>query len=133
MWLSLHRSWKCDLFLFTFYIMHLSTLHIRYFHTQTNIRKRAHAAFTAPFGFIFVFLRQNLVCSSGSLDPPASSSQVLHHHASLSVSFLFCFVVMGFELRAYILSHSTSPFLGCVFLRWGLMNCLQTGFQLGSS
>jgi hypothetical protein len=27
------------------------------------------------------------------------------------IIFLFVFAVLGFELRAYILSHSTSPFL----------------------
>jgi hypothetical protein len=30
---------------------------------------------------------------------------------------LFCFSVLGFELRAYTLSHSTSPFLCWVFSR----------------
>jgi hypothetical protein len=30
---------------------------------------------------------------------------------------LFFFVVLGFELRAYTLSHSTNP--SFVFLRWG--------------
>jgi hypothetical protein len=33
-------------------------------------------------------------------------------------SFLFfSFVVLGFELRAYTLSHFTSPFWGWIFLR----------------
>jgi hypothetical protein len=30
---------------------------------------------------------------------------------SLSLFFFFFFPVLGFELRAYTLSHSTSPFL----------------------
>jgi hypothetical protein len=30
--------------------------------------------------------------------------------------FFFFFVVLGFELRAYTLNHSTSPFLWRVFL-----------------
>jgi hypothetical protein len=34
------------------------------------------------------------------------------------VDSIFLFVsVMGFELKAYTLSHSTSPFLGCIFSR----------------
>jgi hypothetical protein len=47
-----------------------------------------------------------------------SSVQIKCFH--YCVCFLFCFVlflaVLGFELRAYTLSHSTSPFLG-FFLR----------------
>jgi hypothetical protein len=31
--------------------------------------------------------------------------------------FFFFFLVLGLELRAYTLSHSTSPFLGRVFSR----------------
>jgi hypothetical protein len=31
--------------------------------------------------------------------------------------FLFYFMVLEFELRAYTLSHSTRPFSYCVFLR----------------
>jgi uncharacterized membrane protein SirB2 len=41
--------------------------------------------------------------------------------------FLFCLfsVVLGFELRAYTLSHSTSPFfVMAFFLREGLLNYL---------
>jgi hypothetical protein len=34
-------------------------------------------------------------------------------------SFFF-FLVLGFKLRAYMLSHSTSPFLWWAFSRWGL-------------
>jgi hypothetical protein len=34
----------------------------------------------------------------------------------------FFFPVLGFELRAYTLSHSTSPFCDDSFLRYGLMN-----------
>jgi hypothetical protein len=40
------------------------------------------------------------------------SRQVLYHLSMLQVLFiLFIFVVLGFELRAYTSSHSTSPFL----------------------
>jgi hypothetical protein len=37
-------------------------------------------------------------------------------HQGLSASvFFFFFAVLGFELRAYTLSHSTSPYLRWVF------------------
>jgi hypothetical protein len=36
----------------------------------------------------------------------------------------FFFAVLGLELRAYTLSHSTSPFLCYIFSRWGLMRYL---------
>jgi hypothetical protein len=40
----------------------------------------------------------------------------------------FCFVALGFELRAYILSHSTSPFLG--FFEIGFHKLFaQAGFE----
>jgi hypothetical protein len=38
--------------------------------------------------------------------------------------FIFIFLVLGFELRAYTLSHSTSPFFVKGFSRWGLSNYL---------
>jgi hypothetical protein len=37
---------------------------------------------------------------------------------------VFFFAVLGLELRAYTLSHSTSPFLVVVFSRQGLANYL---------
>jgi hypothetical protein len=44
-------------------------------------------------------------------------------HPGLKI-YLF-FAVLRFDLRAYTLSHSTSPFLCWLFLRWGgLMNYL---------
>jgi hypothetical protein len=36
-----------------------------------------------------------------------------------SLYFFFFLVVLGFELRAYTLSHSTSPFLWCFFFEIG--------------
>jgi hypothetical protein len=36
------------------------------------------------------------------------------HHALLELIFFF-FAVLGFELRAYTLSHCTSPFFVMVF------------------
>jgi hypothetical protein len=36
---------------------------------------------------------------------------------SLQIHTFFFFVVLGFELGVYTLSHSTSPFLCWVFLR----------------
>jgi hypothetical protein len=40
------------------------------------------------------------------------------------VSFCFFFLVLGFELKAYTLSHCTSPFSWWVFSKYGLMNYL---------
>jgi hypothetical protein len=56
-----------------------------------------------------------------TFDPPALASLCagitdMHHHTRLRKAFFFP-VVQGFELRAYTLSHSTSPFLWWVFLR----------------
>jgi hypothetical protein len=48
--------------------------------------------------------------------------------------FFFSFVVLGFELRAYTLSHSTSPFLGWGFFKIGSHELFaQAGFELQSS
>jgi hypothetical protein len=41
----------------------------------------------------------------------------------LFLSFFF-FAILGFELRAYTLSHAISPFLWWVFSRSGLLNSL---------
>jgi hypothetical protein len=43
-----------------------------------------------------------------------TDSQILYHHV-IRCSFFFL-MVLGLELRAYTLSHSTSPFLRRVFL-----------------
>jgi hypothetical protein len=47
--------------------------------------------------------------------------KALHHlnyASSPSFFFFFCVcVVLGFELRAYTLSYSISPFLCCIFAR----------------
>jgi hypothetical protein len=40
------------------------------------------------------------------------------------VIYIYIFSVLGFELRDYTLSHSTSPFMQRVFSRQGLMNYL---------
>jgi hypothetical protein len=46
----------------------------------------------------------------------------------------FFFAVLGFELRAYTLSQSSSPFLWWVFSRWDLQELFaQAGFELWSS
>jgi hypothetical protein len=48
---------------------------------------------------------------------------------------LFCFlVVLGFELRAYTLIHSTSPFFVMVFFKIGSCELFaQSGFEPRSS
>jgi hypothetical protein len=43
----------------------------------------------------------------------------LSHSNFRIVFFFFFFVVLGFELRAYTLSHSTSPFYDG-FLAWAI-------------
>jgi hypothetical protein len=42
----------------------------------------------------------------------------------MTKSSFFFFAVLGFELRAYTLNHSTSPFLWRVFSRQGLVSYL---------
>jgi hypothetical protein len=39
-----------------------------------------------------------------------------HSHYCISIT-LFFFVVLGFELKVYTFSHSTSPFVWWIFLR----------------
>jgi hypothetical protein len=50
-----------------------------------------------------------------------SPSQVFHElvcsHYLFDLIYLFIFAVLGFELRAYTLSHSISPFFVMVFSR----------------
>jgi hypothetical protein len=48
-----------------------------------------------------------------SLQPPSSSGLAsrLPYSGEKFANFFFFFVVLGFELRAYSLSHPTSPFL----------------------
>jgi hypothetical protein len=43
--------------------------------------------------------------------------------------FLYLLAALGFELGAYTLSHSASPFLWWVFSREGLENYLQADFE----
>jgi hypothetical protein len=49
-------------------------------------------------------------------------------------SLLFFLAVLGFELRAYTLSHSTSPMFVMGFLKTGSRKIFaQTGFEQRSS
>jgi hypothetical protein len=43
--------------------------------------------------------------------PQALDYRCVCHHAQFGVTVGFVLAVMGFELRAYALSHSTRPFL----------------------
>jgi hypothetical protein len=61
----------------------------------------------------------------------------LTHHPFLQIQFfslLFVFVVLGFELKAYTLSHSTSPFFVMSFFQIGYCELFsQADFELWSS
>jgi hypothetical protein len=65
------------------------------------------------------------------------TSSLLPHSFSISHHTYFIFVVLGFELRAYTLSHSTSPFFVMSFRAGGVAQvgeCLPSKFRaLGSS
>jgi hypothetical protein len=47
--------------------------------------------------------------------------------------FIYFFVVLGFELRAFTLSHSTSPFLVMGFMTGSLELFALAGLELRSS
>jgi hypothetical protein len=62
--------------------------------------------------------------SSDTFPWPLSSFSYLSSFLLSFFSFFFFFAILGFELRAYTLSHSTSPFLVMGFFQIGSLNYL---------
>jgi hypothetical protein len=83
------------------------------------------------FLFLGLFLRQSHHVAQAVLEfilllPPPSQCWDLRQN--------FLFVVLGFELRAFILSHSTSPIFVKGFFEIGSLELFaQAGFELQSS
>jgi hypothetical protein len=84
---------------------------------------------------LFVFRNRVSLCSPGwppTHDPSASASQVLRLQVCTTMSdpeeTFFFLVVLGFEFRAYTLSHSTSPFLGMGFFEIRVLRVISPGW-----
>jgi hypothetical protein len=78
------------------------------------------------FFLFFSFLPSSLTSFSPSF--------LLSFSLSLSLFYLFIFAVPGLELRAYTLSHSTSPTFVKGFTRYGLAELfVLAGFKPTSS
>jgi hypothetical protein len=69
-----------------------------------------HSALSSNFTKLFGYMHSSVILK-------------ISHSSNILFTYLF-FAVLGFELRAFTLSHSASPFLCWVFLRYGLENYL---------
>jgi hypothetical protein len=69
------------------------------------------ASFLLPPPPSFLLLEASALCTHGQIFTKGGRDSAYQDTPwIIASSFFFFFVVLGFELRAYTLSHSTSPF-----------------------